>query len=252
MTAPSHQGEVAIVTGGGRGVGLAIARGLADRDAQVAVFDRSLHDLRSSGESRGLATFEVDIVDDEAVQSAVAQVRDQLGPVGILVNNAGISESKSIMDSTLDDFNRAISVNLLAPFMLVKAVVGDMISRSRGRIVNVASSSIYTNVANKSAYMASKAGLLGLTSALANDLGRYGITVNAVSPGLTRTPMVEQQMRDGQFPEELYSRLVSVQAIPRAAEVDDLVGTVLFLTGEGSAMVTAQFIAADGGLTRHF
>jgi NAD(P)-dependent dehydrogenase (short-subunit alcohol dehydrogenase family) len=117
-------------------------------------------------------------------------------------------------------------------------------------IVNVASSSLLTSTPGLAAYMASKGGVLGLTSALANDLGPYGITVNAVSPGLTRTPGVEADVVAGILPGGAVEAVVATQAIPRLGTAQDLVGLVLFLTGEDASFVTGQFIVADGGATR--
>ena len=125
-----------------------------------------------------------------------------------------------------------------------------MVERGWGRIVNVASSSILTATPGLVAYMTSKGGVLGLTSALANDLGRHGITVNAVSPGLTRTPAVDADIAAGTLTEAMLDAAVATQAIPRPGTPDDLVGLVLFLTGKEASFVTGQFIVADGGATR--
>jgi len=145
-----------------------------------------------------------------------------------------------------------LTVNLDSQFLMARAFAPDMVTSGWGRIVNMASSSIYTTTPGLVAYMASKAGVLGLTSGLANDLGGHGITVNAVSPGLTRTPAVDEEIAVGAFPEAALEAMVRERAIPRDATVDDLVGTVLFLTSDDAAFVTARFLVADGGATRSF
>ncbi len=125
-----------------------------------------------------------------------------------------------------------------------------MVERGWGRIGNVASSSLFTATAGLVAYMASKGGVVGLTSALANDLGPHGITVNAISPGLTRTPGVEVDIEAGLLPEGVLDAVVAHQPIPRLGTPRDLVGLALFLTSDAAAFVTGQFLIADGGATR--
>lgn len=143
-------------------------------------------------------------------------------------------------------------MNLIGTFTVIKAVLPGMLASGWGRIINVASSSLYTNTPGMTAYMSSKAGLLGLTSALAAELGDQGVTVNAVSPGYTRTNMVEASIAAGEVPANVDELVRAGQAIGKPASASDMAASVLFLTGPGSDMITAQFIVTDAGLTRHF
>ncbi|WP_439031546.1 SDR family NAD(P)-dependent oxidoreductase [Gordonia terrae] len=246
--------RVAIVTGAARGIGQAVALGLARRGARVAILDviegdETVQKVKDGG-GEAIAV-PVDLTDREGVERAVAETRDRLGDVDIVVNNAAVSNSIPFTDVTLEEWRRVMSVNLDAPFMLLSATVPGMIERGWGRIVNVASSSIYTTMPDKVPYMSSKAGLLGLTLGMAGELGRHGITVNAVSPGLTMTPALDAQVLDGRIPKDAVEAMWAQQAIARVPSVEDVVGPVLFLTGDESAMVTGQFVTADGGITRH-
>ena len=182
----------------------------------------------------------------------VEQVHAACGPCSILVNVAGINFARPFAELDYEAWRRVLAVNLDSQFLVTRAFAPDMVAAGWGRIVNMASSSIYTNTPGLVAYMASKAGVVGLTSGLANDLGAYGITVNAVSPGLTRTEAVEEEIAAGSFPEAALDAMVDERAIRRHATVDDLVGTVLFLVSDEAAFVTARFLVANGGATRSF
>lgn len=240
MARTEHDGRVAVVTGAARSFGRAVADALADRGAAVARVD--LHDT----------DFVADCSSPDGVARLADDVHTRLGPCDILVNIAGINFARPFDELDYDDWRRVQRINLDSQFLLCKAFAPDMAAKGWGRIVNMASSSIYTNTPGLTAYMASKAGALGLTSGLANDLGPHGITVNAVSPGLTRTEAVDESIRTGTFPEEVLDAMVGERAIPRHAAVDDLVGTVLFLVSDAAAFVTARFVVADGGATRTF
>ena len=181
-----------------------------------------------------------------------AEVERTVGPPDILVNLAGVNASRHFSDLDLAEWRRVLRINLESQYLMCAAFSPAMIARGHGRIVNMASSSVRTNTPGLTAYMASKAGVLGLTSGLANDLGPHGITVNAVSPGLTRTEAVDADIVGGRFPEPVYESMAAQRAIPRHATVGDLVGTVLFLCSDESAFLTGQFLVADGGATRSF
>jgi 3-oxoacyl-[acyl-carrier protein] reductase len=168
------------------------------------------------------------------------------------VNVAGINFSCAFDELDYATWQRVLRINLDSQFLMAKAFAPGMAERGWGRIVNMSSSSIYTSTTGLTAYMASKAGTLGLTSALANDLGPFGVTVNAVSPGLTRTEAVDEDVRAGLLPEGALDAMVDQRAIPRHSAVEDLVGTVLYLVSDAAAFVTARFIVADGGATRSF
>lgn len=240
----STSGRVCVVTGGARGIGRAIAEGLAERGDRVAVVDvldvgETVATIASSG---GTAVgIGVDVGDERSVRALGEEVRERLGPCEILVNNAARLHTEDVVDLDYATFADVLRTNLHGPFLTTSVFLPDMIERGWGRIVNVASSSLLTSMPGLTAYMTSKGGVLGLTSAVANDAGRHGITVNAVSPGLTRTPGVEADIRESRFPAEALEHVVAAQAIPRAGTPRDVVGAVLFLTSDGASFMTGQW-----------
>jgi len=243
----------AVVTGAARGIGAAIATALAADGVRVAAVDRNSPDatvaaIRDAG---GVCEPVVaDVATEDGAQAAAAAARAALGPVGVLVNNAAALGSASIFDLDYAAWRRMLTANLDSQFLMVKAVLDDMVGLGWGRIVNVASSSLLTSTPGLTAYMTSKGGVLGLTSALANDLGRHGITANAVSPGLTRTPGVEADIDAGVMPASALDDVVLLQAVPRPGVPEDVAGTVVYLASESASFVTAQFVVVDGGATR--
>lgn len=251
----------AIVTGAARGIGAAIALRLAKDGHSVALLDRrplqAMSEVVAPIEQAGghAAAFGADLADPPSLLSAVAEVQARLGPVDVLVNNAGVSRTDEIRELTFEQafarWRELLTINLDGTFAMCAAVIPGLIERGYGRIVNLASSSVLTSTPGMTAYMASKGGIIGLTSGLANDLGRFGITVNAVSPGMTRTPAVAEDILAGRLPADVMEGIVARQAIPREGTPDDLAGLVAFLCGREASFITGQFIVADGGMTRH-
>lgn len=249
MSAPAPTGRVAVVTGAARGLGRAIAVGLAARGDEVVVVDlldgaETLAELKAAG-GRGRA-----LVADVGSPDDVARVAAVVGRCDVLVNNAALLGSVPFLELDHARFRETLRVNLESQFLLAKAFAPGMVERGWGRIVNVGSSSLRTTTPGIVAYMASKGGVLGLTSGLANDLGPHGVTVNAVSPGLTRTPGVDADIAAGILPAEALDAVVAAQAIPRPGTPNDLVGAVLFLTSDAAAFMTGQLLVVDGGMTR--
>lgn len=239
----THAGRTAVVTGAARSFGRAIAEALALAGADVAAVD-----IRDCDETAGCTAYTADV----SSEAQVGRLAAEIGRCDILVNVAGINFGCAFDELDYEAWRRIITVNLDSQFLMAKAFAPGMAERGWGRIVNMSSSSIYTPTRGLVAYMASKAGALGLTSALANDLGSFGVTVNAVSPGLTRTEAVDEDVRAGRLPEAALDAMADARAIPRQAAVEDLVGTVLYLTSDAAAFVTARFLVADGGATRTF
>jgi NAD(P)-dependent dehydrogenase (short-subunit alcohol dehydrogenase family) len=245
----THEGTVAVVSGAARGLGRAIAEGLAAHGAHVVAVDvldareTTQAIVEAGGACRAIVT---DVGSGEAVERLAADV----GRCDVLVNNAALLGTTPFLELDAAVFRETLRVNLESQFLMARAFAPGMVERGFGRIVNVSSSSLLTSMPGLVAYMTSKGGVLGLTSALANDLGPHGITVNAVSPGFTRTPGVEADLATGVIDEEALAAAVAAQAIPRPGTPDDLVGLVLFLTGKEASFVTGQFIVADGGATR--
>ncbi|MGV9713959.1 SDR family NAD(P)-dependent oxidoreductase [Gordonia sp. NPDC003424] len=251
----THLDRIAIVTGAAGGIGAAIAAGLAARGASVGIVDvaDAADTVEAIKQAGGRAhAVRANIADPDAAEAAVTTIADALGPVDILVNNAAIGRLGAVDEIDIDSWRTVLDVNVTGTFAMSRAVVPGMKELGHGRIVSVASTSIYTNTPRMVAYMTSKAAILGLTSSLAADLGPAGITVNAVSPGFTHTPMVEEQIRAGAMPPNIADIMRGMQALPRTTSVEDVVGAVAYLTGPDAGMVTGQFLAADGGLTRHF
>jgi NAD(P)-dependent dehydrogenase (short-subunit alcohol dehydrogenase family) len=240
--------RVAVVTGGTRGLGRAYAGRLARDGFDVAIVDlapapEALDDARASG--REAMCYQADVSAESAVEQLRHEVLGHFGRVDAIVNNAGVFPHAPFENLTYADWQHVINVNLSGPFLMAKAFVPGMRERGWGRIINVASATCWLVVPAMAHYIASKAGVVGLTRALASELGRDGITANAVAPGLIRTPGTEAG------PEAAMFETAAVrQAIPRAGMPDDLVGTISFLASEDSAFMSGQVLLLDGGIVR--
>lgn len=241
----THTGRVAIVTGAGRGIGQEVAVQLAERGAKLALLDlgdvaeTAVRIVEVGGEALAL---KADVGNPDDWARAAAAVEAEFGRADILVNNAGIYPFVPFDDLDYALWSKVLRINLDSQFLGAKAFVPLMKRNGWGRIVNIASNSIMTNLPGLTHYMASKMGVIGLTRGLANDLGDAGITVNAVAPALTRTPGTGDRN-----PEE-FRAAVAMQSIRRVAEAADIVGPILFLTSEDAQFVTGQLIPVDGGM----
>ena len=247
-TSDKLKGKAAVVTGGGRGIGRAIATRLAVAGADTMVADidgkraeKTADEL--SAKYRKSISMQLDVTQERSADALVRMALEEFGKVDILVNNAGIMFRTRILDISLDEWNSTLSVNLTGPFLLTKAVLPVMKKNSYGRIVNISSSAGRSvSTLGGAHYTASKAALLGFTRAAAKEVASFGITVNAVCPGLIDTQMV----RDTTTEEELESFLNSfpVQRIGLPEEVGDL---VVFLCSERASYITGASIDINGG-----
>jgi 2-hydroxycyclohexanecarboxyl-CoA dehydrogenase len=244
--------RTAIVTGGGSGIGRAIAQRLAEDGFATAILDLNgdaatqvAEDIRWKG-CEALAVGGVDVSDRAQVDEAVEQVRRELGPVLALVNNAGRTGFKKFQHITDEQWNQILSVNLTGPFYLCQAVVPDMINAGWGRIVNISSSSAQSGQQYMAHYVASKAGLIGFTKALALELGPEGITVNTIPPGFIDTPMLRKSEDRG-----LLGGTVDDHAertpVRRPGRPDDIAAACAFLCSEDAGYITGQIIGVNGG-----
>ncbi len=240
-------GRIAIVTGSGQGIGKAIALTLAGRGATVVIndlkqeiADAALADLREQG-GDGLA-IAADVTNSAQVDAMVKQVLETYGKVDILVNNAGTTRDDLIMRMSEDEFDFIIRTNLKSAWLCSKAVIRPMMRKRYGRIVNMSSASGLIGQAGQTNYSASKAGMIGLTKALAREVASRGVTVNAVAPGLIKTALTEK------MPQEATDWLLNLVPVGRAGEVEDVAYVVAFLVAEEASYITGQVISVDGGL----
>lgn len=240
----THEGRVAVVTGAGRGIGSAIALGLARRGAKVVVVDLAQPDDTVAAIGSAAIGVAADVSSPEGWAAIGRAAAEAFGDVGIVVNNAAYYPNHPIEVLDLDTWRRTMAVNLDAQFLSAKQFVPAMRRKQWGRFVGISSNSIGLPVKGMSHYMASKMGIIGFMRGLANDVANDGITCNAVLPGLTHTVATEAQG-------EAERRATwQAQAIQRFAEPDDIVGPVLFLTSDEAAFMTAQALVVDGGQYR--
>lgn len=245
-----HQGRVATVTGGAKGIGRAFAERLAAEGAAVAVIDlEAATDTMAtlSGAGAEAASFEGDVTSEDDVARLSAEIAERFGRCDILVNNVGIYPNEPFEEVTFAKWRRVMSINLDSMFLTAKAFAPGMVERGWGRIVNMASNTFATSVTGYSHYIASKGGVIGFTRALASDLADEGITVNAIAPSLVRThgTQVTHPRSD-----ERFEAVSSMQAIKRTQMPEDLAGTLSFLASEDAAFLTGQTLYVDGGWVR--
>ena len=248
------QNKVVIVTGGAGGIGAALCKRFAAENAVVAVFDLNeqaaaqvARDIREQGgQARAYA---VDITDNARVNSAVAAVEADLGPVDVLVNNAGWDFAARFVDTTPDLWQKIIAINLVGPLNLHQAVVKGMSVRGRGRIVNIASDAGRVGSSGESVYSACKGGVIAFSKTLARELARKKINVNVVCPGPTDTALFRDFAGSGESGDKLRGALEKAIPFGRLGQPDDVVGAVCFLASDDAAFITGQVLSVSGGLT---
>jgi len=238
-------GQTALVTGGSRGIGLAIAAALAQGGARVAVVARDeqrASDAAATLEGDGHRGYAADVASSRSVDDLVKQVEADFGSLDILVNNAGVTKDNLLMRLKDEDWNEVIDTNLRGAFNTIRAASRGMMKKRHGRIINITSVVGITGNKGQANYSASKAGLIGLTKSVARELGSRGILANAVAPGYIETDMTAN------LPEAARTALSSEIALGRLGQPGDIAGVVRFLAGPAAAYITGQVLVVDGGM----
>jgi NAD(P)-dependent dehydrogenase (short-subunit alcohol dehydrogenase family) len=243
-------GKVALVTGCSRGLGQIFARALADAGADLIVTSRSVDSLgafKAEIESIGRKCLALpcDVRDQSSIEQMVASALEGMEAIDILVNNAGCNVRKPAIEVTWDDWNLILDTNLRGTFFVSQAVARSMIPRRSGRIVNIGSVTSVNGYAGLGPYGASRGGVKQLTMSLADDWGRYGITVNCLAPGWFKTSQNAVMYEDPEWVAYLADRI----PMKRPGQPDDLRGAILFLASDASAYVTGQTLLVDGGIS---
>ncbi|MCL4846538.1 MAG: SDR family oxidoreductase [Acidobacteria bacterium] len=250
-------GHTVMVTGGGRGIGRAIALAFADAGARVAVASRTTADvervaadlLRAGSEAMGVAC---DVTEAPSVAAAVGAIERRFGAIDVLVNNAGMAESAPLVEVTDASWARTLAVNLTGTFLCTRAVLPGMLALGWGRVINIASVAGRVGFRYSTAYCAAKHGVLGLTRALALETARRGVTVNAVCPGWVDTDMTIETIdriaaRTGRTRDEARAALERMSPQERLVAPDEVAAVALFLAGPSAAGLTGQALNVDGG-----
>jgi len=247
-------GRTVIVTGGGGGIGGATCRRLGREGAKVAVFDMNLEaaqrvvaDIVSAGGQA--AAFRCDITDRAAVDAAVAAAEARLGPVDVLVNNAGWDVFKPFTKTSPAQWDKLIAINLTGALHMHHAVLPGMAARKKGRIVNIASDAARVGSSGEAVYAACKGGLVAFSKTIAREHARHGITVNVVCPGPTDTALFAEYKEGAGNPEKLMEAFTRSIPLGRIGQPDDLPGAILFFASDDAAFVTGQVLSVSGGLT---
>jgi 2-hydroxycyclohexanecarboxyl-CoA dehydrogenase len=243
--------RTALVTGGASGIGAATCRRLAAEGARVAVTDLNLQGAQKvAGEVDG-AAFELDVRSTESVRAAVEEAKRELGPVDVLVNNAGYDEWSWFTDTDEALWQRVLAVNLVGVIACSHTVLPGMQVRRRGRIVNVSSEAGRVGSSGSAVYSAAKGGVLGFTKALAIENGRFGITVNAVAPGPIETPLLMAAPEQlGDIGKRIVDTMIGSTNLRRLGQPDEVAAAIAFLGSDDASYVTGQSLGVSGGLAR--
>jgi NAD(P)-dependent dehydrogenase (short-subunit alcohol dehydrogenase family) len=252
MTEKTLAGRIALISGASRGLGRAMALALAGAGARVALVARDVEKLEEvAAAARSLGgeafPFTTDITDEAQVRQLERDVSERMGRVQILINNAGVNVRKPITDFTLEEWRRVTDTNLTSAFLMCRSFVPHMKGTGYGRIINMTSIMSHISLPGRAAYSASKAGLLGLTRAVALELAPEGITVIGISPGPCATEMNTVLMQDPELNQQFLSNI----AVGRWGKVDEIGKLALFLCSDDAAFITGTDIVIDGGWCAH-
>lgn len=252
MTNTGLAGRVAVVTGAAGGIGRAIAAALYAEGVSVAVADLNgdaadayAAELAAGGPGRALGV-RVDISSSADVSAAIGLLERELGPVGVLVNNAGIDVIEPFVESKEETWRRIVEVNYLGPVVCTRAVLDGMIERGYGRIISISSDAGKVGSSGEVVYSGTKGGIIAFSKALARETAAKGITVNCVCPGPTETPLLNQIAEQSQ---KMYDALARAVPMRRLGQPADIAPAVVFLASDGAAFITGQALSVSGGLT---
>ncbi len=243
--------RVAVVTGAASGIGLGIARRLAADGHATALLDLDGEGVRAaaadlSAKGSRVAAHQVDVADRGALEAAYSSVREELGPIAIVVTGAGIEAFDPVAEVTPEKWDRILAVNLTGTFTCTQLGIPDMIDAGWGRIVTISSSSAQSGAPNMAHYVASKGGVIGLTKALARELAGHNITVNTIPPTIVDTPMARKGEAEGNVPSiEILAKMIP---LGRAGTPEDIAAACSYLCSEEGGYVTGQVIGVNGGM----
>ncbi|MFT4959334.1 MAG: gluconate 5-dehydrogenase [Paracoccaceae bacterium] len=243
-------GKRALITGSSLGIGRALAEGLAEYGAEVVMNARNVDRLADSASTLRAKGYEVhtqafDVTDGAAVAAGVAQIEDKIGPIDILINNAGMQFRAPLEDFPEDKWDLLLRTNITSAFLVGKAVAKHMITRKGGKIINIASVQAELARPGIAPYTATKGAIRNLTKGMATDWAQYGMQINAIAPGYFATPLNQALVDDPDFTEWLQKRTPA----GRWGNVEELVGAAVFLAGSGSSFVNGHTLYVDGGMT---
>jgi 2-hydroxycyclohexanecarboxyl-CoA dehydrogenase len=237
MSTTNADQKVAVVTGGGSGIGKAIVDRLSADGYRVAIFDLQASEAPHS--------YVVDVTDRAQIDAALKSVNEELGPVAILVNSAGLDGFKPFLKISFEQWQRVINVNLHGVFHMIQAVLPEMIEAGWGRIVNISSSSTHSGTPYMTHYVSAKSGVNGLTKSLALEYGPAGVTVNAIPPGFIDTPMLRSAEQRGNLGD--IEKTIAATPVRRIGKPEDIAATCAFLVSEEAGYITGQIIGVNGG-----
>jgi 2-hydroxycyclohexanecarboxyl-CoA dehydrogenase len=242
-------GRIALVTGGGRGIGRGIVEEMAAQGHRVAIGDINLDNAsEAAGAVAGLAV-ELDVTDRAAVDAAIETVERELGPIEILVNNAGWDEFRPFLETEEEFWDTVIELNLKGCLRTCRRVVPGMVERGYGRVVNIGSDAARVGSSLEAVYSGAKGGVVAFSKTLAREVARHGVTVNTVCPGPTETPMLAEIAGTGEQSEKVLDAMRRAVPMRRLGRPEDIAPAVAFLASEKAGFITGQTLSVSGGLT---
>jgi 2-hydroxycyclohexanecarboxyl-CoA dehydrogenase len=243
------EGKVALVTGAGSGIGAATARRLAGEGARVAATDLNLDGAREVADEVSGSAYELDVRSTDSIGAAVKAAEEELGPIDVLVNNAGYDEFGFFVNTDEDLWDRVLAVNLRGVIAVTHAVLPGMQERRGGRIVNVASEAGRVGSHGSTVYSAAKGGVIAFTKAVAREGARYGVTSNAVAPGPIETPLLMAAPEQlGELGEKIVQGMIGQTVLRRLGTPDEVAAAITFLASDDASFVTGQALGVSGGL----